>query len=130
MALIKCPECGKEISNKAQTCPNCGYPIQNNGQVRIKIPNNVVDGFAGLLSSRKCFITEDSTNKTLWSGKHGENASFTINKPTNVTVNLGSWGNPVSGTVEPNKKYTLIQDMGVHLLATYRLSEVDIIDSE
>lgn len=27
MALIKCPECGKEISDKALTCPNCGNPI-------------------------------------------------------------------------------------------------------
>ena len=27
MALIKCPECGKEISDKAESCPNCGYPI-------------------------------------------------------------------------------------------------------
>lgn len=28
MALIKCPECGKEISDQASTCPNCGFPIQ------------------------------------------------------------------------------------------------------
>jgi len=27
MALISCPECKKEISDKAQICPNCGYPI-------------------------------------------------------------------------------------------------------
>lgn len=27
MALIKCPECGKEISDRATSCPNCGYPI-------------------------------------------------------------------------------------------------------
>lgn len=27
MALIKCPECGKEISDKAVSCPNCGNPI-------------------------------------------------------------------------------------------------------
>jgi len=26
MALIKCEECGKEISDKATTCPNCGSP--------------------------------------------------------------------------------------------------------
>lgn len=26
MALIKCPECGKEISDKAGKCPNCGCP--------------------------------------------------------------------------------------------------------
>lgn len=25
MALVKCPECGKEISNIAKVCPNCGY---------------------------------------------------------------------------------------------------------
>ena len=28
MALVKCPECGKEVSDKAQSCPECGYPIQ------------------------------------------------------------------------------------------------------
>lgn len=27
MALIKCPECGKEISNKATACIHCGFPI-------------------------------------------------------------------------------------------------------
>ena len=27
MALIKCNECGKEVSDKANTCPNCGAPI-------------------------------------------------------------------------------------------------------
>ena len=31
MALIKCSECGKEISDKATSCPNCGCPI--NGEV-------------------------------------------------------------------------------------------------
>lgn len=25
MALIKCPECGKEFSDTATTCPHCGY---------------------------------------------------------------------------------------------------------
>ena len=27
MALIKCSECGKKISDKAKSCPNCGCPI-------------------------------------------------------------------------------------------------------
>lgn len=27
MAMINCPECGKEISDKAASCPNCGCPI-------------------------------------------------------------------------------------------------------
>ena len=30
MALIKCPECGKEnISNTAESCPNCGFKIKS-----------------------------------------------------------------------------------------------------
>ena len=27
MALIKCSECGKEISDQASACPNCGVPL-------------------------------------------------------------------------------------------------------
>lgn len=37
MALIKCSECGREISDKADMCPNCGYPIKN-----IKNKNNSI----------------------------------------------------------------------------------------
>ena len=29
MSLIKCPECQKEISDKAQQCVHCGYPINS-----------------------------------------------------------------------------------------------------
>ena len=28
MALIRCPECGREISSHAPACPSCGYPMQ------------------------------------------------------------------------------------------------------
>lgn len=27
MALIKCSECGKEVSDRATTCPHCGCPM-------------------------------------------------------------------------------------------------------
>lgn len=27
MALIKCKECGHDVSNKAETCPNCGAKV-------------------------------------------------------------------------------------------------------
>lgn len=29
MALIKCPECGNEVSDSAIACPKCGFPIAN-----------------------------------------------------------------------------------------------------
>lgn len=41
MALIKCPECGKEISDKSNQCIHCGYPlIIKNEQ---KIPNCITE---------------------------------------------------------------------------------------
>ena len=27
--IIKCPECGKDVSSEAEACPFCGYPIKN-----------------------------------------------------------------------------------------------------
>ena len=30
MALIKCPECGKDVSTAAEACPHCGFPIKSN----------------------------------------------------------------------------------------------------
>jgi len=27
MALINCPECGKQVSTAAATCPSCGFPV-------------------------------------------------------------------------------------------------------
>ena len=29
MALIACPECGKEVSDKSEVCIHCGYPLIN-----------------------------------------------------------------------------------------------------
>ena len=28
MALINCPECNKQVSDKAETCPHCGFRLK------------------------------------------------------------------------------------------------------
>ena len=28
MALINCPECNSQVSDKARECPECGHPIK------------------------------------------------------------------------------------------------------
>lgn len=28
MALVPCPECGREVSDQAPACPQCGYPMR------------------------------------------------------------------------------------------------------
>ena len=46
MALIKCPECGKEISDRAKACPSCGYPIQVAGK-----SESTVSSSSGIIDS-------------------------------------------------------------------------------
>lgn len=33
MALIECPECGKKISENAESCPNCGNPMNKKKEI-------------------------------------------------------------------------------------------------
>lgn len=50
MALVKCPECGKEISNTAKKCIHCGYRLMRNQEyAEIKIAHIIsVIGIIGI----------------------------------------------------------------------------------
>ena len=39
MALLKCPECAHDVSDKAVSCPNCGYPINMPSTTKPRIRN-------------------------------------------------------------------------------------------
>lgn len=43
--LIKCQECGKDVSDKAFSCPNCGCPIDNNEEVLKSINDISENGY-------------------------------------------------------------------------------------
>lgn len=54
MALIKCPECGKEISDKASSCPNCGCPIEiQRSEVSSNISDQPITGQSSKKSNKK-----------------------------------------------------------------------------
>lgn len=51
MSLIKCPECNKDISNKARSCPNCGCPINIKSKYQVMITgyhDTDISAYAGL----------------------------------------------------------------------------------
>lgn len=63
MALIKCPECGREISDKAEICIGCGFPIhgyqeekQNDDEENIV--SGIVDRFPGRIEGIKAIMRE------------------------------------------------------------------------
>ena len=39
MAIIKCPECGKEVSDKAKTCIHCGAPLVKENSSKVATNN-------------------------------------------------------------------------------------------
>lgn len=45
MALIKCNECGHEVSDKASVCPNCGNPIRD-GHVCYECGTIITEGLS------------------------------------------------------------------------------------
>jgi len=52
VALINCPECHREISDKAESCPHCGFPleveltqaVESGQQPQIKAKSGIADG--------------------------------------------------------------------------------------
>ena len=70
MALIKCPECGKEISDKAEHCIHCGFPIgqQVKPAIETRAPNTNVGStsHAGhrVLKDNEVFVEYSNRDKT------------------------------------------------------------------
>lgn len=47
MAMIKCPECGREIAESAPVCPNCGYSFLFSITSKRRAINNLIFLIAG-----------------------------------------------------------------------------------
>ena len=60
MALMNCPECGKQISDKALTCPDCGCPI--NATPAVSAPNIAEEVAKLLVLARRARSAQDSVN--------------------------------------------------------------------
>lgn len=78
MALIKCPECGKEISDKAGACPNCGCPIAST-PTSIKVRALSDDG--GVKKTRYYI-----NGKLIAEVPVGSTVTIAISKPTVIEV--------------------------------------------
>lgn len=69
MALIKCPDCGKEFSDQAVACPNCGRPN------RTKFCK-----FCGSVIDQDCVVCPKC-------GKQIEQLNSSASAPSNIVIN-------------------------------------------
>lgn len=134
MALVTCPECGQEVSDKATVCPRCAYPIaasSPSGSVRIKM--STIN--RSLMGGRQKASVTTMGGKILWEGNVGEIAEFHLDAPTSVEVkyHLSAmyYGGSCTGVIDPKKgkKYNVQVRQGL-FKTLLSLQMVDIIDSD
>lgn len=106
MALIKCKECGKEISDKAEICPNCGNVLKEKtkkvGTIIILITSSIFVIFFMLLQIASFTPTQKNPEYSE-SGIHikvriGENENI-INKSVETVMKIVFWVAPIMLTV-------------------------------
>lgn len=85
MSLIKCPECGREISDKASTCPGCGCPVS---KMDIGDPIYTYRGIDGMLVIYKNRV--ELKRSGLYRVGRGDSV-FPIDKISNVYVYKGTF---------------------------------------
>lgn len=136
MALIKCPECGTMVSDKARTCPQCAYPIaeeKNRGKVWVKF--GLVAGGNAFKNKQKAILRESSTGRTLWTGDVGSIIELRIEKPTSINVeycmSMLYYGGSCTGIIDPTKgnRYAVHARQGAFkMVLTFQM--VDMIDAD
>ena len=61
MALLKCPECNHNVSDKAAACPHCGYPMNSPTSTKPRIrngkPTKLPNGFGTCTSYLKSVLS-------------------------------------------------------------------------
>ncbi len=99
MAMIPCPECGSEISDKAPTCPKCGVPIAS-------APKEVLIHFERLKGQiLNIGVTVSTGGKVIAKGKQGDTLRIPCVSSMEIEVKAsGNFGKPKL-TIEPGERY-------------------------
>jgi hypothetical protein len=101
MALISCPECGNEVSDKAPTCPKCGVPLASalkDVLVHVEKPK----------TQRVRYAVRVSIGGTeVASGRQGQTLTVPVTKPTEIVVAPGHFTRKKTQQVSPGERWVL-----------------------
>ena len=98
--LMSCPSCGHSVSKKANACPHCGHPLKNQ---TTKVEFMKLDG----IGNRVCSIF-DKNGYLLAKCNHGETIELKINSTVDATIQIAfPLGPPLSlkAELEPQGEY-------------------------
>ncbi len=66
MALIRCPECQREVSDRAPACPGCGYPLPGAGMPQPQPPGPPGAPFPGMRGAGLPYSYEYKSSRTIF----------------------------------------------------------------
>ena len=126
MALILCPECGKEVSSRSKVCPNCGYPIaeETNDIIRIKIEQT-----PDITTRGREVKIKDAYGNLLAKVRAGNVAEIQTDKEISITFYTGIVSRGTARVSPKNGgKYKASWNYGIGF-QTITCSRVDVIDA-
>lgn len=124
MALIKCSECGHDVSDKATTCPNCGAPVvlETIKNTKINIIRFHNDYFTGInvnvyVDGEYKVTIGDAFDATIEVEKGFHNISFNLND--NEVENLSIQADEKTYVI----KLKVISDNEISIISTEEIDE-------
>ncbi len=125
MALIKCPDCGQMVSDRAKACIHCGCPLSEpDYTVKIKTPK-----FQEAIYKVTHTFTDDSTGRVLATAYQNQVVSIKLDKPTRIRCHLRGWKDSfLDYTPHENARYNMVIMPG--WVQTISFQEVDHIDTD
>lgn len=115
MALIKCPECGKEISDKAAACPNCGMPLRREDRGTYDV--TITKEKQWFLVNPKIKVTVDSSDEYILEN----NSSITLPLTTGVHTIVFSLGVRKTKT-----DIDVTENMNINVKCNRTTGEIDV----
>lgn len=126
MPMIKCPECGNDVSDKAKACIHCGFPISNltpiQGIATIKVGKLDITNLWA-----KATIIDEDTGAEIAKIRKGESFTIKVDKTINIKVKFGPMMRAATATLNPNEGVKYLLDRQTFSLF---LTKIDIIDSD
>lgn len=98
MALVKCKECGKEISKKAKKCPHCGAPVKRTSILTWLVAIIFGLWLIGFIASNDTTTPRSTTSSVASSTSSPQKKVSTPSMPPQC----------IAGSVKTGKKYNVV----------------------
>lgn len=103
MALIKCPECGKEISDTSKNCIHCGYKLNSNNSIDNKNNKIIIHGHTEKEPLKDLPIKIYEGENLITELERLGTFEFNLDRDTTLTFKYGLY-KPISYTLKCNQE--------------------------